>query len=106
MVDVSEGQRRVSLLASKVTPGVHAVLLTRPENIYYFTGFRTTLYTRFTAALLRMDQPFDPVLVVATIDRRLIEDRVWSPPWLSRIAYHGPEPQPLVDSSSCSRERR
>lgn len=91
MVEAAEGRRRALALVSQAQPAVDAVLCMAPENIYYFTGFRTMLYTRFNAVLVRMDRPEAPVLVVATVDRRLIEDRIWSPPWVGDIAYHGPD---------------
>ena len=91
MLDAVEGRRRSLALAEKLGTTVDAVLCTSPENIYFFTGFRTMLYTRFTAALIRMDQPAEPVLIAASVDQRLIEDRVWSPPWTSRITLHGPD---------------
>jgi len=91
VLQATEGRRRALALASQAQSKVDAVLCMAPENIYYFTGFRTMLYTRFNAVLVRMDRPESPVLVVATVDRRLIEDRVWSPPWVSDIAYHGPD---------------
>jgi Xaa-Pro aminopeptidase len=83
-------------LADKIGTSVEAVLCTSPENIYFFTGFRTMLYTRFTATVIRMDRPEEPVLIAVSIDRRLIEDRIWSPPWVSRIAYHGTDARPDV----------
>ena len=91
MLNAVEGRRRSLALAEKLGTAVDAVLCTSPENIYFFTGFRTMLYTRFTAALIRMDQPGEPILIAASVDQRLIEDRVWSPPWTSRVVLHGPD---------------
>jgi len=96
MLEAEEGRRRSRGLAEKVGARADAVLCTNPENIYFFTGFRTMLYTRFTASLIRMEQPEEPVLIAVSIDRRLIEDRIWSPPWVSRIAYHGTDARPDV----------
>ena len=91
MSSAVEGRRRSLALADKMGATVDAVLCTSPENIYFFTGFRTMLYTRFTAALIRIDQPEEPILIAASVDRLLIEDRVWSPPWTSRVVLHGPD---------------
>ena len=91
MLNAVEGRRRSLALAERLGTAVDAVLCTSPENIYFFTGFRTMLYTRFTAALIRMDQPGEPILIAASVDQRLIEDRVWSPPWTSRVVLHGPD---------------
>jgi len=63
-----------------------------PENVYFFTGFRTMLYTRFTAAYIPLGGTDPPTLFVATIDRPLVEGKIWSPPWTERIVYHGPDP--------------
>lgn len=86
-----EDRMRSAALARKVGGSVDAVLCTSPENIYFFTGFRTMLYTRFAAVVIRMVQPDDPILIATSVDRRLIQDQVWSPPWVKRIVYHGPD---------------
>jgi Xaa-Pro aminopeptidase len=89
-------QQRSLTLAKKVSGSVDAALCTGPDNIYYFSGFRTTLYTRFIGVLIRMDCPESPVLIVSTIDRRMIEERIWSPPWVTQVIYHGPDKTPGV----------
>lgn len=66
------------------------VLCTMPENIYYFSGFRTMFYTRFIGVLVPVKEAREPVLFVSFIDRRLIEDRIWSPPWLQETIIWGP----------------
>ncbi len=91
MVEANQSRRRSLALVEKIGGSVDAVLCTSPDNIYFFTGFRTMLYTRFTAAFIRVDQPNDALLIAASVDRRLIQDRIWSPPWVSRVVYHGPE---------------
>jgi Xaa-Pro aminopeptidase len=96
MLDAAEGRRRSRALAEKIGSTVDAVLCTAPENIYFFTGFRTMLYTRFTAVLIRMDRPEDPILIAASVDRGIIEDRVWSPPWTSSVIMHGPDSAPNI----------
>jgi Xaa-Pro aminopeptidase len=91
--------QRSLTLAEKVRENVDAVLCTNPDNIYYFSGFRTTLYTRFIAVLIRLDRPESPILIVSTIDKRMIEDRIWSPPWIADIVYHGPDRLPGIAPS-------
>src|SRR5712692_9303884 len=56
LLDSTEGLARIARLTEKINSQVDAVLCTSPENIYFFSGFRTMLYTRFTAVLMRMDQ--------------------------------------------------
>ncbi len=99
MLNIVEGRRRTQALAAQSAARVDAVLCTAPENIYFFSGFRTMLYTRFSGVLVRADRPAEPALIVSSIDRRLIEDRVWSPPWVTAIAYHGTEPLPDVSAT-------
>ncbi|MBI5879074.1 MAG: aminopeptidase P family protein [Chloroflexi bacterium] len=96
MLNPVEGQRRAQALAAQVAASVDAVLCTAPENIYFFSGFRTMLYTRFSGVIVRMDRPAEPALIVSSIDRLLIQQRVWSPPWVTTVAYHGTEPLPDV----------
>ena len=96
MLQASEGRRRVRALATEIGSKVDAVLCAAPENIYFFSGFRTMLYTRFIGVLIRMDNPDEPTLIATTVDRRLIEDRVWSPTWVSGVAFHGTDPWPDV----------
>lgn len=91
MLDPSLGRRRTRALFDQVGEGIDAVLCATAANIYYFSGFRTMLYTRFTALLIRRDRPEEPILVLSTIDRSLVEDRVWSPMWGGRVVFHGPE---------------
>lgn len=99
MTERSLVQKRSLTLARKVGEIVDAVLCTNPDNIYYFSGFRTTLYTRFVAVLIRMDRPESPILIVSTIDRLMVEERIWSPPWVADVVYHGPDQQPDVAAS-------
>lgn len=93
MVEKEILERRSLALASKVGRVADAVICTSPDNIYYFTGFRTTLYTRFVAVLIRLERPESPILIVSTVDQRMIEDRIWSPPCVAEIVYHGPDRQ-------------
>lgn len=83
------GAQRGRRLAQQLGGQVDAVLCMSPENIYFLTGFRTMLYTRFTAAYVRLDASDSPVLFAVSVDRPLIEGKVWSPPWTDRVVYHG-----------------
>src|SRR5512146_1816795 len=91
MLEPAEGRRRCLELARQAGSTVSAVLCTSPENIYFFTGFRTMLYTRFVAALICMDQPEEPILIAASVDERMVCEQVWSPPFVERITFHGPD---------------
>jgi Xaa-Pro aminopeptidase len=92
IVDRALGTARTRGLAAALGERADALLCMSPENIYFLTGFRTMLYTRFTAALVRFDTPEEPVLIASSVDRPLIEERVWSPPWTENVAYHGTHP--------------
>jgi Xaa-Pro aminopeptidase len=89
--NLHEVKHRLLVLASQVCDRFDCVLCTSPENIYYLSGFRTTLYTRFTALLVQIARPTEPILIVSAIDRHLIEDQVWSPPLIGTVLYHGPD---------------
>jgi len=65
-----------------------AALLHSPDNLYYFSGFRTMLYTRFIAVVVTAD---NAVLVVPTVDEKLASEELWSPVWLDNIALWGPD---------------
>ena len=91
-VSAEDGRQRVGRLMSQLSGQVEALLCMSPENIYFLTGFRTMLYTRFTAAVARFDEPDSPGLIASSVDRALVTSRVWSPPWTDRVAYHGTSP--------------
>jgi len=69
------------------------ILCTLPENIFYFSGFRTTFYTRFIGVLVPTDSSLEPVLTASFIDRRLIETDLWSRTWFKKAAIWGPGSQ-------------
>lgn len=66
------------------------VLCTLPENIFYFSGFRTMLYTRFIGVLVPIKEEREPVLITSYIDRRLVLENVWSPHWFKETLLWGP----------------
>jgi Xaa-Pro aminopeptidase len=66
------------------------ILCMLPENIFYFSGFRTMFYTRFIGVLTPLKDGLKPVLITSFIDRRLVEDKIWSPHWFEEVVYWGP----------------
>ena len=65
-----------------------AVLFTTPPNIYYFSGFRTTLYTRFNGLLFSSNG--DTVLITSYVDEQLAKQQIWGPVRVREIRIHGP----------------
>ena len=66
------------------------ILCTLPENIFYFSGFRTMFYTRFIGVLVATRDEMAPVLIASFIDAKLIKDRIWSPHWFEKTVLFGP----------------
>jgi len=66
------------------------ILCMLPENIFYFSGFRTMFYTRFIGVLVPVKKDKKPVLIAPFIDRRLVEEKIWSPHWLEETVIWGP----------------
>ena len=84
---------RVKRLASVgQEQGLDWVLCTLPENIFYFSGFRTLFYTRFIGVLIPVKENRDPILIVSFIDRRIVTEKFWSPHWFNEVAIWGPTP--------------
>ena len=78
------------LVAEAETYGVDWVLCTLPENIFYFSGFRTSFYTRFMGVLVPVNKDLEPVLIGFFIDRGLIESGLWSKTWFEKTVIWGP----------------
>lgn len=74
--------------------GLGAALLTTPGNLHYFSGFRTTLYTRFNGLVATADA--DPVLITSYVDEQLARKEIWGPVWVRDIRIHGPIQRPDV----------
>jgi len=70
--------------------GLDWVLCMLPENVFYFSGFRTMLYTRFVGVLVAVKEEQEPILIASFIDRRLVLDKIWSPHWLKKAVLWGP----------------
>ena len=74
------------------------ILCTLPENIFYFSGFRTLFYTRFIGVLVPVKEKREPVLIVSFIDRKIVEEKFWSPHWFNEVAIWGPTANELYNS--------
>ena len=66
------------------------ILCMMPENIFYFSGFRTVLYTRFIGVLVPLKEKREPVLIASYIDKRLVQEDIWSPHWFNETVLWGP----------------
>ncbi|HUZ00782.1 MAG TPA: Xaa-Pro peptidase family protein [Thermomicrobiaceae bacterium] len=104
----AEIRGRLEAVAGKARErGIDALAVLDPANVYYLSGFRTTLHTRLTAVALRTDAPAEALLIAPSVDRRLALEPVWYPSLLERteIYYEGApaggvlasEPGPLLD---------
>jgi len=80
------------LVASGQAKDLDWILCTLPENIFYFSGFRTLFYTRFVGILVPVKEKREPVLIVSFIDRKIVEEKFWSPHWFREVALWGPTP--------------
>ncbi len=71
--------------------GLDFLLLTAPENIYYLSGFRTMLYTRFCGVLVKIADA-SAMLMVPSVDKYLAFEGWWSPTWFppENIVVYGP----------------
>ena len=109
VVNVEEVYRRLANVASQaVREGFDALVVLDPANVYYLSGFRTTLHTRFTAVALRSNEPENAILIAPSVDRRLALDPIWFPSLLTRteIYYEGtPEDGPLANSPGAVLDR-
>lgn len=102
VVNAEEVYRRLANVASRaVRTGIDALIVVDPANVYYLSGFRTTLHTRFTAVALRSSEPEKTMLVAPSVDRRLALDPIWFPSLLAQteIYYEGaPDDGPLANN--------
>ncbi|HEX3723939.1 MAG TPA: Xaa-Pro peptidase family protein [Nitrolancea sp.] len=84
--------RRLTIVATLArAQGIDSIVVIEPAHIFYLSGFRTTLYTRFMGVALRTDTPEDAMLIATAVDKRLTEEPVWYPSRLERteIYYRG-----------------
>lgn len=90
-----EIHRRLASVAGKVqSDGIDVLIVVDPANVYYLSGFRTTLHTRFTAVVLRTAEPSSAALVAPSVDRLLALEPHWYPSLLdhTEIYYEGAPP--------------
>ena len=85
-----QNERIENLRAEAATHNLDWVLCMLPENIFYFSGFRSTFYTAFIGILVPSDPAQEPVLIGMFIDRQLIEEDIWSKTWFEKHAIWGP----------------
>lgn len=109
VVSVEEIYRRLADVAAQAaSQGIDALVLVDPANVYYLSGFRTTLHTRFTAVALRSSAPDSAMLIAPSVDRRLALDPIWFPSLLKQteIYYEGaPEDGPLANNPGALLDR-
>lgn len=88
--------RQVAELAR--VEGIDSLVVLEPAHIFYLSGFRTTLYTRFMGVALRTEAPAEAMLIATSVDQRLIQEPVWYPSLLDRtgIYYRGAAETDLV----------
>jgi Xaa-Pro dipeptidase len=67
------------------------VLCMLPENIFYFSGFRTMLYTKFIGVLIPVKEDSEAVLIASAVDERLVRGKIWSPHWFKKTLLWGVE---------------
>jgi Xaa-Pro dipeptidase len=88
--------RRLKAVASLAKEqGIDSLVVLEPAHIFYLSGFRTTLYTRFMGVALRTDAPEEAMLIATAVDQRLAREPVWYPSLLDRteIYYRGAAPE-------------
>lgn len=85
-------ERVQRLIAIGQEKGLDWILCVLPENIFYFSGFRTLFYTRFIGVLVPVKEKREPVLIASFIDRKIIEEKFWSPHWFKEVIIWGPTP--------------
>lgn len=68
---------------------IDSLVVLEPAHIFYLSGFRTTLYTRFMGVALRTSAPREAMLIATAVDRTLAFEPVWFPSLLDRTEiYH------------------
>ena len=103
--EIAQRLDTVARLAAEA--GIDSLVILEPAHIFYLSGFRTTLYTRFMGLALRAEAPQEAMLIATAVDRKLALEPVWYPSLLDRteIYYRGAspesgliaEPGPLLD---------
>ncbi len=91
-----EIDRRVKTVAALAAEqGIDSIVALEPAHIFYLSGFRTTLYTRFMGVALRTSAPEEAMLIATAVDQRLAKEPVWYPSRLERteIYHRGAPPE-------------
>lgn len=76
------------LTALQQSQELDALLLTTPGNLFYFSGFRTSLYTRFNGLVCVVGA--EPVLITSYIDEQMAKKEIWGSVWVRDIRIYGP----------------
>ena len=97
---IADAEWRARTMAARrvaQSKGLDFLLLTSPENIYYYSGFRTTLYTRFCCVAIPAGDE-EPTLIIPSVDAQLALRDWWSPTWYpeSWVRVYGPS-RPVTD---------
>ncbi len=96
MPSQDEIARRVQTVAALAAEhGIDSLVALEPAHIFYLSGFRTTLYTRFMGVALRTAAPEEAMLIATSVDQRLAREPVWYPSLLNRteLYYRGASPE-------------
>lgn len=88
-------RRLKSVAALAAEQGIDSLVALEPAHIFYLSGFRTTLYTRFMGVALRTSAPQEAMLIATAPDARLTREPVWYPSLLDRteIYFRGAPPE-------------
>lgn len=78
-------ERLARIRESAAEAGLDALVCCHPDNVYYLSGFRTTIHTRFMAAVLPVKESQLASLVIPAVEERLARENIWSPSWLEDI---------------------
>jgi Xaa-Pro aminopeptidase len=91
---MSKQDRIARLEALRQSLDLDTILLSTPANLYYFSGFRTTIHTRFNGLLIGRDG--GQALVTSYVDEQIAKLQVGGPVWVRDIRIHGPIARPDV----------
>ncbi len=88
-------RRLTTVAALAAEQGIDSLVVLEPAHIFYLSGFRTTLYTRFMGVALRTSAPQEAMLIATAVDQRLAREPVWYPSLLDRteIYFRGAPPE-------------
>ncbi len=84
--EIARRLKAVAALAAE--QGIDSLVVLEPAHIFYLSGFRTTLYTRFMGVALRTSTPEEAMLIATSVDQRLAKEPVWYPSLLDRTEFY------------------